>query len=300
VNNPPPSDLVLASNMRDAGEAPDFGAWLNTVRDQCHASGVMFMLDEVYTGFRLKPGGAQEYFNVKGDIVVYGKTLGGGMPVGVVCGPKQLMGRGDSLLPLRVNYVVGTFSAHPLTMASMNCFLKWSTSAKGRKEHDDCTTRVEKWADKLNARMTTEKIPLQVASYCSVWTMLFQQPGRYHWFLQYYLRDEGIALSWVGTGRLNFSMDFTTKDLDDVTEKMVKACRRMQEDGWWLSDEEFAAANARGSKTIQLNLAKEIIGAVIANVPKRIARETNAMIGYVRGLGDSEPKKVNAKDRKKR
>jgi len=293
LNKPPPSDLVLASNVRDAGEATGFGDWLRTLRSACHDAGVMFILDEVYTGFRLKPGGAQEYFGVKADLVVYGKTLGGGMPVGVVCGPKIAMARGDGLLPLRVNYIVGTFSAHPLTMASMNGFLKWSTSAKGRKEHDDCSDRVTSWADRVNARLTKEGLPLQVSSYCSVWTMLFQQPGRYHWFLQYYLRDEGINLSWVGTGRLNFSMDFTTKDLDEVTEKMVKACKRMQEDGWWLTDEEFAAATARGGKTIQINLVKEIVGALITNAPLRLKRTTNAMLQLVKDIAgaDSAQKK---------
>jgi len=281
VNKPPPSDLVLASNTRGAGEAPGYGKWLQDLAGACHRSGIVFILDEVYTGFRLAPGGAQEYFNVKADIVCYGKTLGGGMPMGVVCGPKCLMARSDALKPLRVAYVVGTFAAHPLAMASMNCFLKWSTSEKGHKEHAALTDRVNAWVIKCNARMTKEDLPLQVANYQSVWTMLYQCPGRYHWFLQYYLRDEGIALSWVGTGRLNYSMDFMDKDLDEVTEKMVRACRRMKDDGWW-----DVNPNA-GKLAIPLKMATEVITAAFANIPKRIAAQSNKMYEFLQGGGNT-------------
>ena len=55
----------------------------------------------------------------------YGKTLGGGLPIGVVCGPTDLMARGDSKKAARVNYVIGTFAGHPFVMASMNAFLRW-------------------------------------------------------------------------------------------------------------------------------------------------------------------------------
>ena len=71
------------------------------------------IFDEVYTGFRLAPGGAQEYFGVQADMVVYGKTVAGGLPIGVVCGRRDLMQRFDHERPMRLAYVVGTFSAHP-------------------------------------------------------------------------------------------------------------------------------------------------------------------------------------------
>jgi glutamate-1-semialdehyde 2,1-aminomutase len=87
--------------------------------------------------------------------------------------------------------------------------------------------------NEMNAALEAEAIPLRVASYASVWTMLYTQPGRYHWFLQYLLRDEGVQLSWVGTGRLNFSLDFEKEDLEELKQRMLRACRRMRDDGWW-------------------------------------------------------------------
>ena len=91
-NSPPPSDLVLASNTRKASDSSlAYKKWLHELRATCKKHGIVFLLDEVFTGFRLAPGGAQEYFDIEGDMVVYGKSLGGGIPVGVVCGPRRLM-----------------------------------------------------------------------------------------------------------------------------------------------------------------------------------------------------------------
>ena len=97
--------------------------WLGRLRATCSESGIVLIFDEVYTGFRLHRRGAQGYFGVESDIVCYGKTLGGGLPIGVVCGPKHLMQRADPTRPLRVAYVIGTFAGLPLVMGSMNAFL---------------------------------------------------------------------------------------------------------------------------------------------------------------------------------
>ena len=63
--------------------------WLQQLRDVCTERGIVLIFDEVFLGFRLAPGGAQEYFGVPADMVTYGKTLGGGFPVGVVCGKRN-------------------------------------------------------------------------------------------------------------------------------------------------------------------------------------------------------------------
>ena len=67
------------------------------LREVCTERGIVLIFDEVFVGFRLARGGAQEYFGVKADMVTYGKTLGGGLPVGVVCGRTRL----DEALPRR-------------------------------------------------------------------------------------------------------------------------------------------------------------------------------------------------------
>jgi glutamate-1-semialdehyde 2,1-aminomutase len=128
-NAPPPNDAVLlTSDVRKTSDASGaYAEWLRRLRAVCREAGVSLIFDEVYTGFRLAPGGAQEYFGVRADMVVYGKTVAGGMPIGVVCATKALMRRFDPERPMRIAYVVGTFSAHPAVMGAMNEFLRWVT-----------------------------------------------------------------------------------------------------------------------------------------------------------------------------
>ena len=166
------------------------------------------VFDEVYTGFRMAPGGAQEYYGVNADMVVYGKTLGGGMPVGVVCGKKELMRRFDPEHPLRVSYVIGTFSALPLTMGSMNAFLKWATSASARETYDRAGSEFDAWIKGTNVELKKANLPISVHNLTTVWTIIFDQPGRYHWMLQYYLRAEGIALRGSAPGGCSFPWTF--------------------------------------------------------------------------------------------
>ena len=90
-NSPPPSDaILLTSEIRKTQDAP---CALRTMAPAAPrgltACDIPLIFDEVYSGFRLAPGGAQEFFGVQADIVVYGKTVGGGMPIGVCAGRKS-------------------------------------------------------------------------------------------------------------------------------------------------------------------------------------------------------------------
>ena len=84
----------------------------------------MLIFDEVFVGFRIALGGAQEYFGVRADMVTYGKTLGGGLPVGVLCGRKDLMRRFREDRPVDICFARGTFNSHPYVMGAMHEFLQ--------------------------------------------------------------------------------------------------------------------------------------------------------------------------------
>ena len=85
----------------------------------------------------------------------------------------------------------------------------------------------------MNAALAEEDLPLRVDNLTTVWTVLFTQPGRYHWMFQYYLRAEGLNLSWVGTGRCLFSLDFSPSDYAYVKDALLRAGLQMRADGWW-------------------------------------------------------------------
>ena len=91
----------------------------------CTERNIVLIFDEVFVGFRLAKGGAQDYFGVRADLVTYGKTLGGGLPIGVVCGRHELMKRFRDDRPADICFARGTFNSHPYVMAAMNEFLRY-------------------------------------------------------------------------------------------------------------------------------------------------------------------------------
>ena len=111
------------------------------------------------------------------------------------------MRRFDPEHPMRVAYVVGTFSAHPAVMGAMNEFLQWVTDPPRRPCYDEMNDRCAQWAQTTNRALADAGLPVRVVHLATVWTILFIEPGRYNWLLQYYLRAQGVTLSWVGTGR---------------------------------------------------------------------------------------------------
>jgi len=108
----------VAGNMGCILPQPGF---LEGLRQLCDANGILLIFDEVMTGFRLARGGAQELFNIKADLVTFGKIIGGGMPVGAFAGSKEIM---QYVAPAGKVYQAGTLSGNPIAMISGYTMLK--------------------------------------------------------------------------------------------------------------------------------------------------------------------------------
>jgi glutamate-1-semialdehyde 2,1-aminomutase len=229
-----PSDASLVDSGRAAGvDRAAYAEWLRQLREVCTERGIVLILDEVFTGFRLARRGAQEYFRVKADMVVYGKTLGGGLPVGVVCGRHDLMRRWRDDRPADVCFARGTFNSHPYVIGAMNAFLDRFERPETRALYDGLDERWNRRTARMNAGLAEAGVPVRVANLSSIWTVLYTRPARYNWLLQFYLREHGLALSWVGTGRLIFSLDWSDDDFEAMVGRFVAAARAMHADGWW-------------------------------------------------------------------
>ena len=255
-NKSAPSDNTLVDSSRKAHfDRAAYTAWLKQLRQVCSERGIVLIFDEVFMGFRLAPGGAQEYFGVKADMVTYGKTLGGGLPVGVVCGKAALMKRYREERPADICFARGTFNSHPYVMGAMQVFLERLHSAPVRAMYAHLDAVWDSRAALLNRRLQAAQLPVQVANMGSVWTVFYTLPSRHNWMLQFYLREQGLLLSWVGTGRLVFSLNYSDADFDAVCQRFVAAAQAMQADGWWWQ------GAALSNKTIRRSLLREVIRA---------------------------------------
>jgi glutamate-1-semialdehyde 2,1-aminomutase len=118
-------------------------------------------------------------------------------------------------------------------MAAMNAFLRRLDTAEVRQLYDGIDARWDERAARLNAMLAEDALPVRVENLSTIWTICYTAPSRYNWMLQFYLRAEGLALSWVGTGRLIFSLDYDEAAFDQVASRFVAAARKMRDDGWW-------------------------------------------------------------------
>jgi glutamate-1-semialdehyde 2,1-aminomutase len=234
--NAPADSALLAGRGGAEFDRAAYKGWLQRLREVCSERGIVLIFDEVFVGFRLAPGGAQEYFGVKADLVTYGKTLGGGLPVGVVCGGAALMQRYRDERPADLCFARGTFNAHPYVMAAMNVFLRRLETPEVQALYENHDAVWAARAARLNAMLAHAGLPVRVVQLGTIWTVSTTAPSRYHWMLQYYLRAQGLALSWVGTGRLIFGLHFGAADFDAVCERFVAAALQMRADGWWWRD----------------------------------------------------------------
>jgi len=233
-NAGPPGDSSLVDSSRNASfDRRQYTIWLHDLRRACAERGIVLIFDEVMVGFRLARGGAQEYFGVRADLVTYGKSLGGGLPIGVLCGRKELMQRFRSQRPADICFARGTFNSHPYVMGAMHAFLQRLESSEVRDLYANHDAVWDARCAEMNQQLRTAGVPVQIANMASIWTVLYTRPGRYNWMLQFYLRAEGLALSWIGTGRLIFSLNYTDKDFAEVVRRFVAAAQTMLADGWW-------------------------------------------------------------------
>ncbi|MDX2202836.1 MAG: aminotransferase class III-fold pyridoxal phosphate-dependent enzyme [Hyphomicrobiaceae bacterium] len=241
-NGSPPGDSALIDGTpRREVPREAYAQWLKALREVCTERGIVLILDEIIVGFRIARAGAQEYFGVKADMVTYGKTIAGGLPIGVVAGRRELMRRFRDDAPADICFARGTFNSHPYVMASMDAFFTRFDSPQMRALYDGLDARWNARAAAFNARLAAEGLPLEVANLGSIWAVCHTIKCRYHWMLQFYLRAEGLALAWTGSGRLIFSLNYTDADLAAVTERFVAAAKAMREDGWWWENPDPAA-----------------------------------------------------------
>ncbi len=259
-NQSPSSDATLINSDRSTNFDLDaYCDWIKQLRAVCTEQSIPLIFDEVFVGFRLGLGGAQALFGVQADMVTYGKTIGGGLPVGVLTGQASLMKRYRDDRPADLCFARGTFNSHPYVMGSMNAFLRHVTDNDVSAQMAGEKTVWDARAEQLNARLAALALPVRVANFSSIWSITYSRVGRFNWLLQYYLRDSGIYLSWVGSGRLIFSHNYSDEEFRGFVDAFVDGVQRMQDDGWW------SAPDTLTNRSIKRQILREMLRARFAS-----------------------------------
>lgn len=132
--------VILEPVPANAGLYLPEPGYLEAIQQLCREHGALLIFDEVMTGFRLAPGGAQQVFGITPDLTTLGKVIGGGLPVGAFGGRAEIM---DHLAPLGLVYQAGTLSGNPLALAAGLAQLKEMERINGWKRLDELGARME-------------------------------------------------------------------------------------------------------------------------------------------------------------
>ncbi|MEO8429874.1 MAG: amino acid adenylation domain-containing protein [Acidobacteriota bacterium] len=211
--------------------------YLRKLRRMTEESGTALIFDEVITGFRVHPGGAQAVFGIRADIATYGKVLGGGMPFGVVAGRHEYMDAldggmwrfGDDSFPeAGVTFFAGTFVRHPLAMAAALAVLN-RLKAAGPGFQLSLNAKAERLAARLNLCFEEYGVPSRVQNFASILFFGFPSEHRLASLLYYHLREKGVHI-WEGFPCF-VTEAHTEEDLDFVARAFEASAAEMRRGG---------------------------------------------------------------------
>jgi glutamate-1-semialdehyde aminotransferase len=186
---------------------PDFqpAAFLRELRTITERAGCALIFDEVITGFRIGPGGAQAHFNVRADLATYGKIIGGGMPIGAIAGASRFMDAldggmwryGDDSIPeVGVTYFAGTFVRHPVALAAAKAALGF-LKERGPELQRDVNQRTERLVRELNEHFDRVGAPVHIPHFGSLFKPHVDEDLPFGSLFFHALRRRGVHI-WEG------------------------------------------------------------------------------------------------------
>ncbi|XXY48792.1 amino acid adenylation domain-containing protein [Sorangium sp. So ce269] len=225
--------LVEPVQSRRPGLQP--GRFLRELRAVTRELGIVLIFDEMVTGFRVHPGGAQAYFDVRADLVTYGKVLGGGLPIGCVAGKAEFMDAidggywsyGDGSYPgAETTFLAGTYQMHSLSMVSARAVLT-HLKEQGPALQERLGARTAAFAERVREVFRETGAPIGLSSFSSYFR--FQFEGNLDLFF-YHLVDKGV---FVWEGRTCFlSTAHADEDIDHIVSAVEETVRALQKDGF--------------------------------------------------------------------
>ena len=176
--------------------------FVQALRHIADEAGCALIFDEVVTGFRVAPGGAQEFYGVRADIATYGKVIGGGLPFAAIAGASHWLDAldgghwqyGDGSYPeAGVTYFAGTFVRHPLALAAAKASLE-HLKRGGKALYASLHDRTQRMIDRLNAGFELRKAPVKAVHCASLWRLSWDDNLKYVSLFYYLARYHGLHL----------------------------------------------------------------------------------------------------------
>ena len=209
--------------------------FLHELRSITAGSGTVLIFDEVITGLRMGPGGAQELFGVEADVATYGKVLGGGMPIGAVAGKARFMDTfdggmwqyGDDSFPeAGVTFFAGTFVRHPMAIAGANATLKYLKAA-GPGLQEGVSRKAARLVDGIEGFAEAQGLALEMPRCASLMYLRLHEKSELAPLLFYHLRDRGI---YVQEGfPCYMTVSHTDEDVDAIIQAFTSSVEELQE-----------------------------------------------------------------------
>jgi amino acid adenylation domain-containing protein len=219
--------------------------FLKALRKITSESGTALIFDEVITGFRMHPGGAQAIFGIQADLGTYGKVVAGGLPIGIIAGKKLFMDAldggfweyGNSSVPESgVTYFAGTFVRHPLALAASLASLEYM-KGKGPRLQASINEKTRTLADALNQICIQNGLSVFIAQFGSLWKIKFKEEVPYGELLFTLMREKGIHI-WDGFPCF-LTEAHTDKDVKTISDKFEESVKELLEAGFFTSIKAF-------------------------------------------------------------
>jgi iturin family lipopeptide synthetase A len=222
--------------------------FLKEVRRITEESETALIFDELVTGFRVHPGGCQALWGIKADMATYGKVIGGGMPIGALCGKAMYMDAldggnwnyGDASFPeVGMTFFAGTFVRHQLAIRSTLSVLTY-LKHHGPALQDELAMRCALLADTLNAYFTENNVPMRMTRFRSMMYFRFQEEFKFSSLLFYHLRLRGIHI-WEARP-VFLSTVHTDADVATIVQAFKESLEALREGGFLPEPEKVPAA----------------------------------------------------------
>ena len=214
--------------------------FMHEVRRITRENNMAMIMDEVITGFRAAPGGAQEHFDVWADMSTYGKILGGGMPIGALAGSREYMDALDggqwqyedeSEPEADMTFFAGTFVRHPLGIVAANEILK-KVKHEGPQLQKRLTDRTTYLVESLNTFFEQEQFPIRVAQFASQFRFMFPPDLEYADMLYFHMLDRGVFTRGWGDNCF-LSTEHTDEDVEYVIKAIEDSCLEIRRGGFF-------------------------------------------------------------------